>query len=47
MDPNKGEFLFRVKLIALFRLRLVCNKSKRQFQTRMRVNNLVRDDFTH
>ena len=36
-----------MKLIALFRLRLVCNKSKRQLQTRVSVNNLIRDDFTH
>ena len=46
MVPNKGEFLFRVKLIALFRLRLVSNKSKRHFQTRLRLNNLIRGDFT-
>ena len=47
MVPNKGEFLFRVKLIALLRLRLVSNKSKRQIQTRLRVNNLIRGDFTN
>ena len=28
MVPNKADFLFRVKLIVLFRLRLVSNKSK-------------------
>ena len=39
MVPNKAEFQFRLKVIALFRLRLVPNKSKRQFQTKVRVNN--------
>ena len=38
MVPNKGEFQSRLKLIAILRLRLVSNKSKRQFQNRVRVN---------